>query len=205
MQTGRRNRANFADITGHPRPHWAHTGLESDQSSPRAAQARKRGRSNLSGRRHAPTALGKGGDDPEPAPMWWQVGQAIGISMRQIITHGTRRRDTAQPHHSAGHPYTTRSGARRWRSSAAEFVVKKARLLFARRDFPRRHAELIDVPIADDHLDCGQHCLTATHSLSPPIDASRSSGSSCEVTLSQLGASKVRRRFSVCQHYLFRL
>ena len=31
-----------------------------------------------------------------------------------------------------------------------------------------------------------------------PIDASRSSGSSCEVTLSQLGASKVRRRFSVC-------
>ena len=79
MQTGRRNRANFADITGHPRPHWAHTGLESDQSSPRAAQARKRGRSNLSGRRHAPTALGKGGDDPEPAPMWWQVGQAIGI------------------------------------------------------------------------------------------------------------------------------
>jgi hypothetical protein len=28
--------------------------------------------------------------------MWWQVGQAIGISMRQIITHGTRRRDTAR-------------------------------------------------------------------------------------------------------------
>ena len=27
--------------------------------------------------------------------------------------------------------------------------------LFARRDFPRRHAELIDVPIADDHLDRG--------------------------------------------------
>jgi hypothetical protein len=80
--------------------------------------------------------------------------------MRQIITHGTRRRDTAQPHHSAGHPYTTRSGARRWRSPAAEFVVKKARLLFARRDFPRRHAELIDVPIADDHLDRGQHSLS---------------------------------------------
>jgi hypothetical protein len=25
--------------------------------------------------------------------------------------------------------------------------------LFARRDFPRPHAELIDVPFADDHLD----------------------------------------------------
>ena len=55
----------------------------------------------------------RGSHAPETAPMWWQVGQAIGISMRQIITHGTRRRDTAQPHHSAGHPYTTRSGARR--------------------------------------------------------------------------------------------
>jgi hypothetical protein len=55
--------------------------------------------------------------------MWWQVGQVIGISMRQIITHGTRRRDTSQPRHSAGHPYATRSGARHWRSPAAEFVI----------------------------------------------------------------------------------
>ena len=33
-------------------------------------------------------------------------------------------------------------------------------LLVARRDFPRPHAELIDVPIADDHLDRGQYFLT---------------------------------------------
>jgi hypothetical protein len=157
----------------------------------------------VGGMRQRPSAKAAMTRNPRRCGGRWD--KRSGLSMRQIITHGTRRRDTAQPHHSAGHPYTTRSGARRWRSSAAEFVVKKARLLFARRDFPRRHAELIDVPIADDHLDCGQHCLTATHSLSPPIDASRSSGSSCEVTLSQLGASKVRRRFSVCQHYLFRL
>jgi hypothetical protein len=37
--------------------------------------------------------------------------------------------------------------------------------LFARRDFPRPHAELIDVPFADDHLDRGCRDLTATHSL----------------------------------------
>ena len=30
----------------------------------------------------------------------------------------------------------------------------------ARRDLPCRHAELIDVPIADDHLDRGQHFLS---------------------------------------------
>ena len=39
--------------------------------------------------------------------------------------------------------------------SAAVFIP-----LFARRDFPRRHAEFIDVPIADDHLDRGQHFLS---------------------------------------------
>ena len=37
--------------------------------------------------------------------------------------------------------------------------------LFARRDLPRSHAELIDVPIADDHLDRGCCFVTATHSL----------------------------------------
>jgi hypothetical protein len=37
--------------------------------------------------------------------------------------------------------------------------------LFARRDFPRRHAELIDVPIPDGHLDRGYHCLIAVASL----------------------------------------
>jgi hypothetical protein len=38
-------------------------------------------------------------------------------------------------------------------------------LLVARCDFPRRHAELIDVPIADDHLDRGCHFLIAVASL----------------------------------------
>jgi hypothetical protein len=38
-------------------------------------------------------------------------------------------------------------------------------LLVARCDFPRRHAELIEVPIADGHLDRGCHFLTATLSL----------------------------------------
>jgi hypothetical protein len=37
--------------------------------------------------------------------------------------------------------------------------------LVARRDLPRAHAELIDVPIADDHLDRGHRFVTATHSL----------------------------------------
>jgi hypothetical protein len=37
--------------------------------------------------------------------------------------------------------------------------------LFACRDFSRRYAELIDVPIADEHLDRRQHYLAAAHSL----------------------------------------
>ena len=44
---------------------------------------------------------------------------------------------------------------------AAEIVGSKCSPLLVRRDFPRRHAELIDIPIADDHLDRGQHCLTS--------------------------------------------
>ena len=37
--------------------------------------------------------------------------------------------------------------------------------LFARRDLPRPHAELIDVPFADYHLDRGSRFVTVTHSL----------------------------------------
>jgi hypothetical protein len=53
-------------------------------------------------------------------------------------------------------------------------------MLFARRDFPRRHAEVIDVPIADDHLDRGCHCLIAIASLGValPLDRNRSSSTS---------------------------
>ena len=42
-------------------------------------------------------------------------------------------------------------------------------LLVARRDFPRRHAELIDVPIADDHLDRGCHFVIEVASLNVPL------------------------------------
>jgi len=38
--------------------------------------------------------------------------------------------------------------------------------LFARRDLSRQYAELIDIPVADEHLDCGQHFLTAAQSVS---------------------------------------
>jgi hypothetical protein len=40
--------------------------------------------------------------------------------------------------------------------SIAAPAISKSKALFARRDFPRQHAELIDVPIADDHLDRGR-------------------------------------------------
>jgi len=39
-------------------------------------------------------------------------------------------------------------------------VLQKAPTLFARRDLPRPHAELINVPFADDHLDGWQEILT---------------------------------------------
>jgi hypothetical protein len=37
--------------------------------------------------------------------------------------------------------------------------------LLARRDLPRPHAELVDVTVADDHLDGGCHRLTSTRTL----------------------------------------
>ena len=51
-------------------------------------------------------------------------------------------------------------------------------LLVARCDFPRRHAELIDVPIADDHLDRGCHFVIAVATLRCRLNRKRSSSSS---------------------------
>ena len=40
-------------------------------------------------------------------------------------------------------------------------------ILVACCNFSRQYAELIDVPIADEHLDRGHHCLSAIVSLGP--------------------------------------
>ena len=46
------------------------------------------------------------------------------------------------------------------RQHGALSLLARPNTLFARRDFPRPHAEFIDVPFADDHLDRGQYFLT---------------------------------------------
>ena len=47
----------------------------------------------------------------------------------------------------------------------ASSLFTKRLELFVRRDFPGQHAELINVPIADNHLDRGCCCLSPIHSL----------------------------------------
>ena len=78
---------------------------------------------------------------------------------------GSRHADAANDHneqrqrHCEPRPNNPAAGKAMQASPRTSPLTNNAPLV-ARRDFPRRHAELIDVPIADDHLDRGQHSLS---------------------------------------------
>jgi hypothetical protein len=79
---------------------------------------------------------------------------------------GSRHADAANDHneqrqrHCEPRPNNPAAGKAMQASPRTSPLTNNA-LLVARPDFPRRHAEFIDVPIADDHLDRGQHCMTS--------------------------------------------
>ena len=77
---------------------------------------------------------------------------------------GSRHADAANDHneqrqrHCEPRPNNPAAGKAMKASPRTSPLTNNA-LLVARCHFPRRHAELIDVPIADDHLDRGYHFL----------------------------------------------